>query len=312
MTVRGPISPAELGRVDAHEHLFLRTPQTPSDAFWDEAKTTEEAHLVRSSGIRTIVDLTTVGLGRRPSVLARVSAAAAVHIVAATGYHRSSHYSSWHWARTADHDLLVDVLLTDLNKGMDDRDWAGPRPMPSQVRAGIIKLGASYQHLAPEERRWFAAGAEASRSTGAPIAVHCEIGSGAHEILDYLGDLGIQPDRIMLAHTDRNPDLDLHKQLAMRGAYLVYDTVGRIKYGPDSRILDLIRGMTDADLVGHVCLGTDVGRRSMLRAYGGGPGMDVLGREFIPRVEKLLGRDVVNTILREAPANVLTINARTS
>jgi phosphotriesterase-related protein len=312
MTVRGPVSPDELGRVDAHEHLFLRTPQTPNDSFWDEAKTTEEAKLVHSSGIRTIVDLTTVGLGRRPTALAAVSATAGVHIVAATGYHRSAHYSPWHWAHTADHDLLVNVLLTDLNSGMDDRDWSGPWPAPSHVRAGIIKVGASYQHIAPDERRWFAAAAEAARRTGVSVAVHCEIGSAAQEILDYLGDLGVDSDRIMLAHTDRNPDLELHKQLATRGAYLVYDTIGRVKYGPDSRILDLICGMTDAGLVDHLCLGTDVGRRSMLRAYGGGPGMDVLGREFVPRVEKMLGREVVDTILCLAPAHVLTIGERAS
>lgn len=308
MTVRGPVPPDELGRVDAHEHLFLRTPQTPNDSFWDEEKITEEAKLVRDSGIRTIVDLTTVGLGRRPTALADVSAAADVHVVAATGYHRSAHYSPWHWARTADHELLVDVLLTDLTSGMDDRDWSGPRPAPSQVRAGIIKLGASYQHIAPEERRWFAAGAEVSRRTGAPIAVHCEIGSATHEILDRLGELGVEPDRIMLAHTDRNPDLELHKELAARGAYLVYDTIGRVKYGPDSRILDLICGMADAGLINRLCLGTDVGRRSMLRAYGGGPGMEVLGREFVPRVEKILGREAVDAMLCHAPARLLTIS----
>jgi 5-phospho-D-xylono-1,4-lactonase len=135
-----------------------------------------------------------------------------------------------------------------------------------------------------------------------PVAVHCEVGTAAHEILDRLAELGVDARRILLAHTDRNPDLGLHRELASRGAYLVYDTVGRIKYGPDSRILDLIEGMASAGPAGRVCLGTDVGRRSMLRAYGGGPGMDVLGRSFVPRLEERLGRDVVDLVLRDAPA----------
>ncbi|MGI5289927.1 phosphotriesterase family protein [Nonomuraea polychroma] len=302
MTVLGPVAASELGYVDAHEHLFLRTPALPGDEFWDEAKSTAEATMVRSSGIDAVVDLTPIGLGRRPAALAKLAADAGLHVVAATGYHRSAHYPAWHWAREVSGDVLLDVVLTDLTIGIDERDWAGPRPAPTTVRAGIVKLGASYQRITAEEDRWFRAGAEAALRTGVPVAVHCETGTAAHEILDRLTGLGLPAPRILLCHTDRNPDLELHRELATRGAYLVYDTVGRIKYGPDSRILDLIEGMAAAGLADHICLGTDAGRRSMLRAYGGGPGMDVLGRVFLPRLERRLGRDMVDVIMRVAPA----------
>jgi phosphotriesterase-related protein len=306
MTVLGPVAPSRLGYVDAHEHLFLRSPDLPSDDFWDEAKSLDEAGRVRSSGIRTIVDLTPVGLGRRPAALARLSAAAGVHVVAATGYHRSAHYSPWHWARRVGDDVLSDVLVRDLTSGMDDRDWSGPEPVPTGVRAGIVKVGASYQRITPDEDRWFAAGAEAALRADVPMAVHCELGTLAHGVLDRLAELGVAPGRILLAHTDRNPDLGLHRELASRGAYLVYDTIGRIKYGPDSRILDLIEGMAAAGLAGNLCLGTDVGRRSMLTAYGGGPGMDVLGRVFVPRLRERLGDELVDLVLRDAPAALLS------
>jgi predicted metal-dependent phosphotriesterase family hydrolase len=124
-----------------------------------------------------------------------------------------------------------------------------------------------------------------------------------HDILDRLD---VAAHRVMLCHTDRNPDLELHRELASRGAYLVYDTIGRIKYGPDSRIVELIEGMADAGLAGQVCLGTDVGRRSMLRAYGGGPGMDVLGRAFLPRLERRVGREIVDLVMRHSPAAYLS------
>ncbi|WP_460663712.1 phosphotriesterase family protein [Kribbella swartbergensis] len=306
MTVLGPVGAAELGYVDAHEHLFLRSSALPGDEFWDLERSTTEATAVRSSGIGAVIDLTPVGLGRRPSALAELAADAGLHVVAATGYHRSAHYPAWHWAREVSEDELLDVLLTDLTVGMDDRDWAGPRPVPSTIRAGIVKLGASYQRITGDELRWFRAGAEAALRTGVPVAVHCETGTAAHEILDTLDQLGVAAHRVLLCHTDRNADLDLHRELASRGAYLVYDTVGRIKYGPDSRILDLIDGMAEAGLAGQVCLGTDVGRRSMLRAYGGGPGMDVLGRVFLPRLERRLGRDLVDLVMRDAPAALLS------
>jgi phosphotriesterase-related protein len=305
MTVLGPVAATELGYVDAHEHLFLRSPALPGDEFWDSEKSTAEAAAVRSSGIGTVIDLTPVGLGRRPAALAKLAADTGLHVVAATGYHRSAHYPSWHWARELSEDELLDVLLTDLTVGIDDRDWAGPRPVPTAIKAGIVKLGASYQHITADEERWFRAGAEAARRAGVPLAVHCEAGTVAHEIVERLAQLAVPADQILLCHTDRNPDLELHRELASHGAFLVYDTVGRIKYGPDARILDLIEGMAESGLAGQVCLGTDVGRRSMLRAYGGGPGMDVLGRTFLPRLERRLGRDIVDLIMRDAPAALL-------
>ncbi|MFC7585618.1 phosphotriesterase [Nonomuraea antimicrobica] len=272
MTVLGPVAASELGYVDAHEHLFLRSPMLPGDEFLDEARSTAEATAVRASGIRTVIDLTPIGLGRRPAELAKLAAAARLHVVAATGYHRSAHYPASHWAREVSDDVLLDIVRTDLTSGIDGRDWAGPRPEPTTVRAGIVKLGASYQRVTADEERWFRAGAEAAVRAGVPAAVHCETGTAAHEILDRLAALGVAAHRVLLCHTDRNPDLELHRELVSRGAYLVYDTIGRIKYGPDSRILDLIEGMADAGLADHLCLGTDVGRRSMLRAYGEGRG----------------------------------------
>lgn len=59
----------------------------------------------------------------------------------------------------------------------------------------------------------------------------------------------------------------------------------------------------------HLCRGTDVGRKSTLTAYGGGPGMDVLGREFIPRLGQRIGHDGVNIILKRAPQKFLTWSA---
>ena len=304
-TVLGPVQPDQLGNVDAHEHVFLRTPVNPGDEFLDPAKAVAELTAVARSGIQAIVDLTPVGLGRQPRQLAEVSRRTGLHIVAATGYHRAAHYHESHWARHADEQTLLNVLLADLCTGMDSHDWEFPWPEPTAHKAGIIKLGASYQRVSPVEQRWFTVGAAAARQTGAPVAVHTETGTAAHAILDLLDQEGVPPHRVMLAHTDRNPDPQLHIDLIARGARLVYDTIGRIKYRPDSLILDLIEYIANAGKLDHLCLGTDIGRRSTFTAYGGGPGMDVLGREFIPRLRHRIGDDGVSMILRQAPQRFL-------
>jgi phosphotriesterase-related protein len=295
MTVLGEVDAADLGPVDVHEHLFLRSPILVGDEFTDPAASTAEAVAVRESGMRTVVDLTPVGLGRRPLDSAALSREAGLHVVAATGYHRAAHYPAWHWAREVDEATLLDVLLTDLLSGMDDRDWSGPAPRPTDVRCGIVKLGASYQQVSGPERRWFT------------VAVHCEVGTAAHDVLDLLAADGVPESRVLLAHMDRNPDPELHAELAERGAFLAYDTVGRIKYRPESALLDLLESMAGLGRLPSVCLGTDVGRRSMLRSYGGGPGMDVLGRELVPRLRRRLGEEAVRTVLVDAPARLLRL-----
>jgi predicted metal-dependent phosphotriesterase family hydrolase len=305
-TVLGPVDGAALGRVDAHEHLFLRSPMLPGEEFQDLDRMVEEVDSVRESGIDTVVDLTPMGLGRRPTDTAELSRRTGVTVVLATGIHRKAHYPAGHWAHTLAVAELVDLMVTDLETGIDNRDWQGPRPMPTEVRAGIIKLGASYHVVQPVERRWFEAGAQAAVRTGVPVAVHAEVGTAAHDILDLLAEGGVAPHRVMLAHLDRNLDPELHAEIASRGAFLGYDTVGRTKYHSDAVVLELIAAVGALGHGAQIVLGTDVGRRTMLRAYAGGPGMDVLGRTFVPRLRAQLGEDVEQAVLVDNPRRFLT------
>ncbi len=305
-TVQGPVEAAALGAVDAHEHLFLRTPALPGDDFDDLDRMVAEVADVRRSGIGTVVDLTPIGLGRDPRKLAALSSRTGVHVVAATGFHRDAHYPAGHWVYREPVETLVEVVTTDLTQGMDARDWQGPTPDPTPHRAGVVKVGMSYQRISAAEDRRMAAGAEAAARARVAVAVHCEIGTMGHEALDRLAAAGVPADRVMLAHLDRNPDPALHAELADRGAYLLYDTVGRVKYRPESALLALIAEVGAAGHGDRILLGTDVGRRGMLRAYGGGPGMDVLGVRFLPRLARELGQPVVDQIMRTNPARILT------
>src|SRR2546429_9176990 len=103
-----------------------------------------------------------------------------------------------------------------------------------------------------EEPRLIAAGMGSSE-TCAPILDHTEIGTCGHQIIDLLTREGVTPDRIILAHLDRNPDFELDERIAARGATLEYDTPGRIKDRPDSQLFDLV-GKMDGAGYGHSML----------------------------------------------------------
>src|SRR5215210_9584008 len=290
-TVRGDIAPGELGRCDAHEHVFLVTPAQRGDEYSDTAKAIEEAKTLRAAGAEALVDWTPLGLGRDLDGLAAVSEATGLHIVAATGLHRDVHYAADDLVRDESEDALADRFAADLE------------------RCGIIKVGASYHALKPFEAKAFSAAAAAHVRVGAPVCVHTEHGTMGGALVERLGELGVPAERVILAHVDRNPDPGEHAETAAMGAWLQLDGPGRTKYWPDSTILALIAELPDRGHAGRLLLGGDTGRRSMLRAYGGGPGLDYVFARFKPRLERELGTELSKRIFVENPARAFAFSA---
>lgn len=266
----------------------------------------EEVREGQSTGLTAFVELTPIGLGRRPDLMRRIAEETGVVIIGATGYHRDEHYPAGHWVHEATAELLGRRIVADLRDGMHPHDWQGDAP-PDPARAGVIKAGASYQHVSAGEHRRLEAAAVGSVASGAAIVVHTEIGTFGHEIIDLLEAAGATPDRIVLAHLDRNPDLELHAEIVARGVNLVYDTIGRIKYRPDSVLLDLIEGMVAAGHGARIMVGLDLGRRDYYRAFGGGPGLRLLMTSFVPRLRRRIGDQATEAILRANPARIYAI-----
>lgn len=310
MTVLGPVTTAGLGVVDAHDHLFLRTPALPGQEFEDLDRTVAEVREGAASGIRTIVEMTPIGCGRRPDLLRATATLTGVHIMAASGYHRDAHYPAGHWVHEAPVEVLTERIVDDIERGMHPTDWldlAGGPAVPDPARAGAIKAGASYQRISASERRRLEAAGVAAARTGVPVLVHAEVGTCGHEILDLLEGVGLAADRVLIAHLDRNPDPELHAELAGRGATLEYDTLGRIKYRPDSDLLDLIEAVVAAGHLDRLVLGLDLGRRDYFRAWDGGPGLRYLMATFVPRLRRRIGDEAVERILVANPARAFAV-----
>jgi predicted metal-dependent phosphotriesterase family hydrolase len=290
-TVRGDIEPDELGPCDAHEHLFLETPLQPNDTFQDLAAAIAEAQTLADAGGRALVDWTPLGLGRSAAGLVAVSEATGLHIVAATGLHRDAHYVEDDAFRRRSTNELAELFITEVNRGLDG----------TASRAGIIKVGASYHHLTDFERAAFEAAAQAHAACGAPVCVHCEHGTMGLLLVQRLQALGVPPERVVLAHLDRNPDPGEHAETAAAGAWLQFDGPGRTKYHPDSTILALIAELAERGHGDRLLIGGDTGRRSYMRAYGGGPGLDYVFARFKPRLERELGRELSDWVFGTNP-----------
>ncbi|MEV8264713.1 aryldialkylphosphatase [Microbacterium sp. NPDC077057] len=317
-TVLGDIDPSQLGRVDYHEHLFQVSPLLVGDELDDEDASGEEAGLLRASGFEAMVDATPFGLGRDPAAVARISAATGLHVVATTGRHREAHYGPDHPMQVWGADRLAALFVSDLTRGMPADDAAvfetpdvplaaGPGGEP--VRAGMLKGGADYWRISPFERTTLVAVARAHRETGAPVMVHLEFGTAAHEVLDLLEAEGVAADRVVLAHADRDPDPGLHVSLAERGAHLGYDGFARPRTRSDAELLALTVAVVERGAGDRILLGGDVARRTRYIAYGGMPGLAYLGDRYLPRLREAVGDDAVHRMLVTTPARLLTLHS---
>jgi predicted metal-dependent phosphotriesterase family hydrolase len=284
-TVTGDIDPASLGPCDAHEHLFLDTPAQPGEEFLDWDKAVAEALTLAAAGGRSLVDWTPIGLARDLDGLVHVARETGLHVVAATGLHRDAHYAAEDALRSESAAALADRFVSELGD-----------------RCGIIKAGASYHHLTAFEEKAFEAAALAHVRTGAPVCVHTQHGTMGLALVERLRGLGVAPEAVILAHVDRNPDAGEHAETASTGATLQLDGPGRAKYWPDSTILRLIADLEEAGHADRLLLGGDTGRRGMMRAYGGGPGLDYVFARFKPRLERELGQELSDRIFVTNPA----------
>jgi phosphotriesterase-related protein len=311
-TVLGDIPAGSLGRTDYHEHLFQVSPLLPGDELADEPASRAEAATLAQAGADAMIEATPTGLGRDPAAVARISRAAGLHVVHVTGAHRQEHYEPGHWLFDASEDDLEARFVADVEHGLPAADLpergepaVGPGGAP--VRAGMVKAGAGYWRIDRFEHRVLVAAARTAVRTGVAVMVHLEHGSASWEVLEVIGREGLPPDRVVLAHIDRNLDPGLHADLAAAGAYLGYDGAARHREAPDSAILDCLERVVAAGPVERLLLGGDVARRTRYRAYGGMPGLDYLFCRFLPRLEQRLGASAVRQILVSNPARILTL-----
>jgi phosphotriesterase-related protein len=297
-TVLGDVPPGELGVCDAHDHLFFGSPRLPGQELRSVAAARAELVAFREQGGGAVVQWTPYGLGRRAADLPPLSRETGVHVVAATGLHQAVHYDEDTLAGLR--GRLADVFVSELTEGIGT----------SGVRAGLVKVAGGFHALDAHARWTMTAAAEAHHATGVTIAVHLELGTEALDVLDLLcGELGVPPQRVVLGHLNRFPDLVVHRQAAGSGCYLAFDGPSPAHHATDWRMPDAVRALADAGFGDRLLLGADT-TTAAARSVGGGPGMPYLLRRVRPRLVQAVGEDLVGRILTENPGRAFAVEWR--
>lgn len=297
-TVLGDVEPERLGVCDAHDHLFFASPRLPGEELSSVAAARAELAAFREQGGGCVVQWTPYGLGRRAADLPALSRQSGVHVVAATGLHQDVHYDET--VLKGLRGRLAEVFAAELTDGIGT----------SGVRAGLIKVAGGFHALDGHARWTMTAAAEAHRATGAPIAVHLELGTGAPDVLDLLcRELGVPPERVILGHLNRFPDPVVHRQAAEAGCWLAFDGPSRAHHATDWRMPEAVRALAEAGFGDRLLLGGDT-TTAAARSVNGGPGMPYLLRRVRPRLAAALGEDLVTAILTRNPARAFAVDWR--
>ncbi|MFI1918183.1 phosphotriesterase [Nocardia sp. NPDC020380] len=289
-TVLGDIAPESLGVCNAHDHLFIRSPQLRGQELDDADAALHELNSFAALGGQAVAQWTPWGLGQRLEDLPELSRQSGVHLIAATGLHQAKHYVPAQLANV--YDDLADLFIHQLTA--------------TPVRAGFIKVAGAFHHLDAHTRHVLAAAAAAHHATGAPLGVHLEGGTAALAVLDELTTThGVPPERVILGHLHRFPDSAIHRQVAATGAFVGFEGPSRAHHATDWRLIDNIAALVDSGHTDRILLGGDTVTVSA-RSTADGPGMPYLLDTLRPRIEREFGSDTATAVFITNPARAFS------
>jgi len=300
MTVAGPISPAALGVCQHHEHVICNPLAVAVDDLdWvldDPHASLAELEEYFAAGGRAMLDASTADYGRDAASMAWIAARSSVHLILVTGHHKALHCATHVDGKTV--DQVAEVSIRELRAGIGE----------TGVKPGAVKAGTSLNEIQPCEEIALRAAARTHLATGAPITTHTEAGTMGLEQLGLLRAEGVELNRVIIGHLDRNLEESYLRAVLATGAFASFDQVSKDYYGPDEPKAAMIKTLVDAGYEDQLLVSQDLARRSLLRAYGGGPGWVYLLERFTLRLmDAGIAASVVRKLLVDNPARALTI-----
>ncbi|MGE4426627.1 MAG: phosphotriesterase [Solirubrobacteraceae bacterium] len=332
-TVLGPVAPEDLGRTSMHDHLIcdarvLHTPardEAPPPSTRVEIETLGflrwnllalEDNLVLDDadlavrelghaaevGQRTVVDLTSWGLGADPRRLPDIARRSGMNVVAGVGVYLDRPHPDW--IAGLDDDALTARFVDAIDVELEDAGF----------RAGIIGVVGTSEPITVSEHRVLRATAAAAGETGVPIVIRLDPAARrGPEVLDVLVDAGCPASQVIFGNVDEFLDAGYLGSLADAGATLEWCFGneayyrGGYKDPTDAERLDVLVGLLqDRPGIAERCvMGCSVWTKTQLRAYGG-MGYDHLLRRIVPELRRRgVGEDDLERMLVVNPAALL-------
>ncbi len=301
-TVLGPIAPEALGKTLIHEHIlvdFIGAAQTGPHR-WDRDEVVRVMHphleALRAQGFTGFVDCTPAYLGRDVRVLARLAEQTGLHILTNTGLYKEPHIPADVFGLAP--EALAERWIAEWEQGIEGTD----------IRPGFIKIAVNPGPLLPIQQVIVRAAAITHRATGLAVACHTAHDVAARECLDLIEAEEMDPAHFIVVHADQIPDMERHIELAQRGAWIEYDSIGNGPLTLDAHarlVMDLVeRGYEDQLLISQDTGWYEAGSPGggAMRSY------TVLGDQFLPLLTEMGATEtLIEELLVANPRRALAI-----
>lgn len=249
-TVTGPVSPAQLGRTLMHEHVITRSLglETNYPDTYPRAEilalAIEKLSRLKAAGVDTIIDHTTVDLGRDIELIAEASEKSGIQIVAATGL--------WHqpprFFQLLHPEKIAEYFLRDINEGV-----AG-----TGIKCGVIKSAIDTPGLTPPILAAVQAAAIAHRATGIPISTHSWAATYMGVLhQDVFTSKGVDLSRVVIGHSGDSEDYGYLEEIARRGSVLGMDRFGLHNYLETTKRVAVVAELCKRGLASKMVLSHD-------------------------------------------------------
>ena len=252
-TVLGPLDPGSLGFTLSHEHVMLSSAGIrhvyPEFIDRDAIVRDAVAHFTecKAEGVDSLVDVTTLDLGRDVELVAEVSERSGVNIICCTGTWRDIPRAFWE----ADPDDIAALYVREITEGIEG----------TGIKAGVIKVANDAEGVTAEGEIILRAAARASRATGVPISAHSWAPGRVGELqIEVLTDEGVDLAGVYIGHSNDTTDMDYLTGIARAGAWIGMDrTPGApIRDAPSAEERTLtLKALIDAGLSDRVMVGHD-------------------------------------------------------
>ncbi|WP_064607867.1 phosphotriesterase family protein [Photobacterium sp. J15] len=281
------------GYTYCHEHLHIDlSPQKGNiDCRLDQYDLIkDEMDALVERGVYNIVEVTNSFMARNPQFIESLACDTGINILLSTGYYIEGFFPDELYNKSA-HDISQE-MIKEIIVGLDD----------SKFKASVIgEIGSSENTFTDTEKKVFEAAAMAHYETGRPISTHQSMSTMGRHQIELFKKFAVNLERVTIGHCDLKDNLEDILWLIDQGCYVQFDTIGKNSYYPDSKRVDMLKALSERNLLDRVMLSMDITRRSHLKKNGG-PGFCYLVDTFVPMMlDAGINQREVDTMLKYTP-----------
>ncbi len=303
-TVTGPVDSGRLGFTLSHEHVMIMAAWRYLPFLFDRdgsvAKGIRLLKAAKSGGVDSLIELSTIDIGREVLVMQEISEATGVNIIAATGLWRPIPFVFWQ----RDADFIARFMFHEIEHGIDG----------TSVKPGVIKMASDAEGVTELAEKALRAAARVAKETGVPISTHQwapeEVGRRQVEVLV---DEGVPMHLVCIGHSADTPDDAFLEDLLKEGCYLSMNRYpagfGGLQWHDRNAT---VKRLIDRGWASRIMLGHDYPPKSVMVDTVDEPEDDPVRYTFLKRVaipgliSDGVSEDQIRLIMEEVPRRFLT------